>query len=358
MRGANVGLVLLALLAACGDGTPASRHARLYALSTGDAGQTGGSNHALTIIDLPTWKVTRTVAVPGAGRAFLARDPSGRLWVTHHGPDNAFESGAELFSPEGDKLADVATCKGGHRAVFGMGDAWVACEENDFQGALAQIDLGTLAPVTAVPTALRFPESDVFAVTSAGLMGSRIVVAGAVNTGSGVLVLDGSDAAPRSILFGAANFGTALSHGEDAVLLNAESGLVRPPGTIPDVIKMSGSPVVVTNLTAAPSPQTGVVVGDALYVAGQVDGVTSPTFARVAVGERAGAGGPWPTSLRGQAAAMATDGTAVFVALERPDSDDADGLYELDTGTGALTLRLALADVTDLAFAPPSASGN
>jgi hypothetical protein len=342
---------LLCHLAGCG-GAPAGV-ARAYALSCGVPGQDGFSNRALSIVDPTTWTIVRSVAIGGKGPAFLSVDPQGRPWVSHHGPDATPDGTVEVFSPAGDKLAEVATCAAGHRAVFVHGDGWVACEANGFVGALARINLSTLA--ASAPLPLSFPGSDAFTVTAAAVVGGLVVVAGGINGGSGLLFADPTQAVALTALIVGPGISVVeiLATPSKVLLLNSISGIVRPPGSAPDVVELpvNGSPsFALTNLSIAPSPRAGVVVGDELYLYSSGAGAPRATLARRSLST--GATSLWPSALTGTVDQLAAHGAAIFLTHQETTSDAADGIYEVDPNSGALTRRLSLPDVSDLVVLP------
>jgi hypothetical protein len=330
-------------LVGCGGSTPAGR--RLYALSTGTPGQTGFGARELSVVDASSWRVLRSTPVGGQGRALLSLDPFGRPWVSRHGVPGKPEAVVEVFSPEGDELATVATCSGGQRVVFLDGLAWIACEATGFVGTLVRIRLSDLAP-GAEPTPLSFPGSDAFTVTAAGSVVGAVVVAGSINGGQAGLLSFGPTKID-SFTFGVGtSIGEIVPDGYDALLLNSISGLVRPVGSAADAFlyrNLASFP----GIQIVPSPRAAVVVKGSIYASARGSG--RPVLARRAATSDDVT--TWPTTLAGDVDAMATDSAGVFLAHHETEADDADGVYELAPDTGALTLRLPLPDVSDLAFA-------
>ncbi|MDB4981371.1 MAG: hypothetical protein JWM82_2123 [Myxococcales bacterium] len=325
---------------------------RVIALSTGTPGQTGFGNRALTIVDRATWTILRTVPLDGDGRAFLSRDPQGRLWVALHGPDDDPDAIARVFSADGDKLLDVPTCTAGHRAVFAAGLAWVACETNGFVGSYARIDDADLGPVGT--TSFSFSGSDAFTVTAAGLVGGSFAIAGNIDGGAGVMFFDTTTGVARQRSLGvASNIRDIVPDGAHGLFLNVFSALASPPGSVPDVFDFPDPTADATGFALAPSPRAGVVVGDELYVYASAPGASHANLARRS--SRTGAVTTWPSALPGAVDQMATDGASIFLSHAETTSDALDGLYELDPRNGTLTRRLALPDATDLIFIPPRA---
>jgi hypothetical protein len=359
--GALVAALGCLIMSICGYGgeplRPLEMGRRGFVLS-GLNGRNGYVNNALTIFDASNatnWTVARAVRIPRSRARYLSRDPSGQLWIGLPGMRDDLEDLVNVYSTNGELLKSLHPClRPAAGITFGAGKAFVACSDTGFQGRVVAIDLQTLSPVKYLQ--LTVPDAS-YLLESSYADDEFVIVAGGISPAdpklkknlSGDTVVSILDSASLSIISQVrlpdADIWRIFRHSERVYLLNVGSWIRdRYSAGANDIFVLTPVPVPTVELLAvAPSPYVGDIDRGVLWAfhdatLNQPNNDSKRQISRLdlASGQKM----IWSLPNNWRVDDLKIIDQRIILARWRNSTDDEDGLYEFDPGTGQARMIL------------------
>src|SRR5262245_5176190 len=227
----------------------------------------------LSIVDVPSWRISTTVRLRYPQPRSVAVDPAGRVWVTYSaGRDPAAEDRVQVLADSGKLLATLDSCRGPEAGIaFAAGRAFVACSEDGRSGRVKVLDATTLASIGTIQVPA--PTGDVYFLTAIAASDTRVVFAGmtkgpdptrryaAITTLDPVRLAVSWQSQPIADL----DVWSIVPYGSDFLLANAASAESRDATRRADVLRLRPGNRL-DRIAVAPSPLWAAVADDVLYL--------------------------------------------------------------------------------------------
>ena len=242
----------------------------LYVVST--AGEANKRN-TLSIVDVPSWRISTTVRLRYPQPRSVAVDPVGRVWVTYSaGRDPAAQDRVQVLADSGKLLATLDSCRGPEAGIaFAAGRAFVACSEDGRSGRVNVLDATTLASIGTIQ--IPAPTGDAYFLTAIAASDTRVVLAGmtkgpdAGRRYAAITTLDPMRLAVtwQSKPIADLDVWSIVPYASDFLLANVASAESRDPTRRADVMRLRPGNQL-DRITVTPSPLWAAVADDVLYL--------------------------------------------------------------------------------------------
>src|SRR5262245_3123744 len=242
----------------------------LYVVST--AGTANGRD-TLSIVDVPSWRISTTVRLPYPQPRSVTVDPVGRVWVTYSARrEPTAEDRVQVLADSGKLLATLDSCRGPEAGIgFAAGRAFVACSEDGRSGRVNVLDATTLAPIGTIR--IPAPTGDAYFLTAIAASDTRVVLAGMTKGPdptrryAAITTLDPRrmTVAWQSEPIADLDVWSIVPYGSEFILANVASAESRDPSQRADVLRL-GPGNRLDRITVAPSPLWAAVADDVLYL--------------------------------------------------------------------------------------------
>jgi hypothetical protein len=246
------------------------RPGTLYVVST--AGEANKRN-TLSIVDVPSWRISTTVRLRYPQPRSVAVDPVGRVWVTYSaGRDPAAQDRVQVLADSGKLLATLDSCRGPEAGIaFAAGRVFVACSEDGRSGRVHVLDATTLASIGTIQ--IPAPTGDAYFLTAIAASDTRVVLAGmtkgpdAARRYAAITILDPVRLAVawQSKPIADLDVWSIVPYASDFLLANVASAESRDPTRRADVMRLRPGNQL-DRITVTPSPLWAAVADDVLYL--------------------------------------------------------------------------------------------
>ena len=216
-------------------------------------------NNKLLIFDQTSLIASRVINLPKSKIDIAEIDPIGNIWIGLSGDANKEDNHIVVYSPSGEKLAEIETCLSPNVGIhFYEKKALVVCRDTGFYASVAEVDINLYKLIQRVSVKLDGENS--FTAVSSVLSGSKLVIGGLTsgpieNLSYTVLIVMEVNALSKPIgkieLGDGTNAWSIISYKENIYVLNSEGD--RNPAR-KDILVVDMNRLKVINSVSMPSP--------------------------------------------------------------------------------------------------------
>jgi hypothetical protein len=310
----------------------------LYVLSVADGvGRYGRST--LSVVDVPSWRLTETISLLPRTARSLAIDPQGRPWVSYAGRHEQIDDRVQVITEAGAPLTMLRSCTNPEAGIaFAAGRAFIACVQNGLGGRLDVLDANTFARLDTIPVPP--PAGGAYYLTAVAASETRVVLAGMTkgpDPKRRYAAITTLDPARLSVTWQSdpiadMDVWSIVPYGDDFLLANVASGESHEAQKRADVLRLRPTNTL-DRMAVASSPLWSAVADDVLYLYHNPSWnsvSTTPTRALSAYHLIKRTVTRWPLPDGFDAGGIAVVGNKIVLASSAPGHERQSGIYAFD----------------------------